>query len=101
MTAFELLQFSGSKNGLNNKPYSVIHTNVRLFKTILAVLLALAWVPLTAHCQIASINGWELLKCQAGTETPAPDGSRCDDSSCCAWEPLLRCSKVVGLCAFS
>jgi hypothetical protein len=48
--------------------------------------LALAWVPLTAHCQIESIAELELLNCQSAGETPAPGCSHCDDSSCCAWE---------------
>ena len=59
---------------------------MRLVKTVLAVLLALAWVPLTAHCQIESLAGMELLSCQSAGETPTSSGSHCADSSCCAWE---------------
>ena len=59
---------------------------VRLFKTALSVLLALAWVPLVAHCQLESITGLELLRCQSAGQTPAPGSSHCDDASCCTWE---------------
>jgi hypothetical protein len=59
---------------------------VRLFKTVLSVLLALAWVPLMAHCQLESITGLELLRCQSAGETSAPGSSHCDDESCCTWE---------------
>jgi hypothetical protein len=58
---------------------------VRLLKSILTLLLAVAWVPLTAHCQIEKLTGLELLSCSC----PAADTS-CDDShsdgACCGWE---------------
>jgi len=71
---------------LETERFSAINVNVRLVKTIIAILLALAWLPLTAHCQIESLAGMELLSCQSAGETPISSGSHCDDSACCAWE---------------
>ena len=50
----------------------------------LALLLVLVWAPLTAHCQLESVTGLELLQCQSAAETPT--SSHCDSSSCCDWE---------------
>ena len=71
---------------LEMQRFSAINVNVRRFKAMLSVLLALAWVPLTAHCQIESLAGLELFSCQSAGEGPTSSGSHCDDSSCCAWE---------------
>ena len=73
-------------NRLETTLLSGIMIKMRLFKAVLALLLALAWVPLTAHCQIESLAGWELLSCRSGAGTPASSGSHCDDTSCCGWE---------------
>ncbi len=50
----------------------------------LALLLVLTWAPLTAHCQLESVTGLELLQCPSGAQTPS--SSHCDNSSCCDWE---------------
>lgn len=71
---------------LEAERFCTINVHVRLVKTIMAVLLALAWVPLTAHCQIESLAGLDLLSCQFAGETPASSSSPCDDGSCCGWE---------------
>jgi hypothetical protein len=90
---------------LNGNPSAVINMSVQFFKAMLAILLALAWAPLTAHCQIESLVGLGLLSCQSAGEAPAPNGSHCDDSSCCAWEsgqcslPQNQPSHVVWLIA--
>ena len=59
---------------------------VRFLRTILVVLLALAWAPLTAHCQLEHLTGSELLRCHCGDEAPVSDSSPCGDSNCCGWE---------------
>jgi hypothetical protein len=63
-----------------------MHSRARLFKTLLAVLLALAWVPLTAHCQLESTAGLGFLGCASGEKTSEQGGSCCEDGLCCSWE---------------
>ena len=53
---------------------------------MLAILLALAWAPLTAHCQIESIAGLELLRCESAAAPSSAGDSHCGDASCCSWE---------------
>ncbi len=53
---------------------------------MLTVLLVAVWMPLTAHCQIERLTGWEALRCEsAGTGAPS-SGSHCDDGACCGLE---------------
>jgi hypothetical protein len=53
---------------------------------MLLVLLAVAWAPLSVHCQLENLTGLEVLRCHA-TEASAPGGnSPCDGGSCCGWE---------------
>jgi len=59
---------------------------VRFWKTMLGIMLALAWAPLTAHCQLESATGLQFLQCDREGRVPAQGGSHCDDSSCCDWE---------------
>ncbi len=63
---------------------SGINKAVRLLKTILALLLALSWVPLSLHCQIEAMPGWEFLSCESGEEEhSAPhQSSDCEDDFC-------------------
>jgi len=52
----------------------------------LTVLLAVAWLPLTAHCQLENLTGLEVLRCSP-VHAPSPSGSSpCDHASCCGWE---------------
>jgi hypothetical protein len=62
---------------------------VRQFRTIVVTLLALAWAPLTAHCQLERVTGLPMLRCSAADEAPAARGSHCDNDSCCGWETGL------------
>jgi hypothetical protein len=59
---------------------------VRLLRTILALLLAVAWMPLTEHCQLESLTGLAVLRCGPVEVGGAPDGSPCHGESCCSWE---------------
>ena len=58
---------------------------MRFAKTILCVLLAFAWAPLTAHCQLEIIADFDFLACasECGPHSaPTPP----DDEACCAVE---------------
>ena len=57
---------------------------MRILKTILIVLLALAWVPLSLHCQIESLPGWEFLACESGEEEHSSphQSTDCADDFC-------------------
>ena len=50
---------------------------------ILAVLVALAWVPLMSHCQLESVDGLEFLGCAADTDSLPAD---CSENGCCSVE---------------
>ena len=60
---------------------------MRSLRTILAVLLAVAWMPLTAHCAIENVTGFEFLRC-APDEAGGTPCSPCDSGSCCSWESV-------------
>jgi hypothetical protein len=49
---------------------------------MLALTLALAWVPLASHCQLESASGLAFLPCAADDQPAA----HCDGGSCCAVE---------------
>lgn len=59
---------------------------VRSLRLIVTLLLAFAWMPLTAHCQIESLTGLEVLRCAPAEACAAPAGSPCDSGLCCSWE---------------
>jgi hypothetical protein len=59
---------------------------MRLFRTLLTVLLAVAWMPLTAHCQLERATGLEFLSCSTAGEAGADAGSHCDGTACCGLE---------------
>jgi hypothetical protein len=51
------------------------------------VLLALAWAPLTSHCQLESIPGLEFLHCSPEGHASTDDGGDpCQDGACCSIE---------------
>lgn len=53
---------------------------------MLALLLALAWVPLTSHCQIESASGLEFLRCSPPAQNSTATDDHCGDAACCAIE---------------
>ena len=62
---------------------------MRSFKNILFVLAAFAWLPMTAHCQLESIPGFEFLACVTESSChgkPNPQESTPEDGGCCAVE---------------
>jgi hypothetical protein len=66
-----------------------INKGVRLLKTIVTVLLAAAWLPLAAHCQIETATGLEFLVCQPDAAPGQGGSSHCNDALCCDWESVL------------
>ena len=48
--------------------------------------MALLWVPLTAHCRIASVPGLEFLRCDDHEHSRNQDHQSCEDCGCCAQE---------------
>jgi len=48
----------------------------------MVLFLALAWLPVTSHCQMEVLPGLEFLQC--GTDNSQTDN--CGDSGCCAVE---------------
>ena len=55
---------------------------VRVVKSVVAMLFAVFWTVVTAHCQIEVLPGMEFLRCVPGQEsTPASD-SHCGDNAC-------------------
>jgi hypothetical protein len=53
---------------------------------MLALLLALAWAPLTTHCELESASGLEFLRCASVGQPPEGVPGHCDDASCCGVE---------------
>ena len=59
---------------------------VRTVRAMLTILLAVAWLPLTAHCQLEKLTELEVLRCGSMGTAAASGSSPCDDASCCGWE---------------
>jgi hypothetical protein len=58
---------------------------VRRFRNICFALAALLWLPVSAHCQLETLPGFEFLRCSAeGVSTG--DSSKHDCSNCCTVE---------------
>lgn len=49
----------------------------------MALFLTLAWLPVTAHCQMEALPGFEFLECASHS---APSGDDCSENGCCAVE---------------
>jgi hypothetical protein len=55
----------------------------------MVLLLALAWVPLTSHCKIEAMPGFEFFRCATDIHAPAESesgGDPCKDVGCCSIE---------------
>jgi hypothetical protein len=53
---------------------------------VVVALLALAWAPLTSHCQLESVPGLEFLRCSADVQMPTEGGDPCQEGGCCTVE---------------
>jgi len=53
-------------------------------RNILVVLLAVAWLPMTAHCRLEIVPGLEFLACQSESESSDNESSDC--AECCSVE---------------
>jgi len=59
---------------------------VRLLSRTLFIVMALLWVPLTAHCRIASVPGLEFLGCGDHEHSGKRTDQSCEDCGCCSQE---------------
>ena len=71
---------------MNNTRACGIYYAVRMFRTIVVALLALAWVPLTSHCQLEAVPGLEFLRCSSDVQSPTEGGDPCQEGGCCTVE---------------
>jgi hypothetical protein len=71
---------------LNKPSPSVIYWLVRRLRNILFALAALLWLPVSAHCQLEAIAGFEFLSCEAETETAHNSAGDCEETNCCTVE---------------
>lgn len=59
----------------------ICHPTVRLLRNTLLLLLAAAWLPLTAHCRLESLPSLAFLECADDRDchqrTDSPDGGEC------------------------
>ena len=84
---------------MNKWRSSGIYWGVRTLRTVLVALLALAWVPLTSHCRIEGLPGFEFLRCSSDVQTSNEGGDPCSEGECCAVESAmyqsLRLEKIT------
>ncbi|ODU23830.1 MAG: hypothetical protein ABS95_03075 [Verrucomicrobia bacterium SCN 57-15] len=59
--------------------------HVQSLKTLFVLLLALAWVPMTAHCSIELNPGFGFLEC-ATDASKGESKNHCGDTGCCTFE---------------
>ena len=62
---------------------------MRSLKNILFVLAAFAWLPMTSHCKLESVPGFEFLACISETNCHGeskPQGTVPEQSGCCSIE---------------
>jgi hypothetical protein len=52
----------------------------------MCLVMALVWVPLTAHCRLASVPGLEFLRCADHEHSGHSDNKSCEDCGCCVQE---------------
>jgi hypothetical protein len=52
----------------------------------MVLLVALAWAPLTSHCRIEAVPGFEFLRCSTDSPPSNEGGDPCDDGGCCSIE---------------
>lgn len=60
---------------------------MRNLKNIFYVLVAICWLPLSAHCQLEAIQGFEFLRCPVGhTSSNSGPTSKHNCGNCCSSE---------------
>jgi hypothetical protein len=73
------------ENAFEHSPRSCHLLPVRSVKTMLALLLALAWAPLMSHCALEIIPAFHWLACKSGGNSEPGTTSHCG-AGCCAAE---------------
>ena len=59
---------------------------MRHFRNIFFALAAFLWLPASAHCQLETFLGLEILACPAEIQAGADNDSHCPDNGCCSVE---------------
>jgi hypothetical protein len=71
-------------NGYCPSPINIV---VRSLKNILFVLAAFAWLPMTSHCRLESVPGFESLACLTESNCHGEQSSeKPADAGCCSVE---------------
>ena len=68
------------------QPWLANVRGLRRIKPFLMLVLALLWVPLTSHCRIESVPGFEFLRCSANDHGSSQGTDACEQNGCCAIE---------------
>jgi hypothetical protein len=68
---------------LNAAAHAAIKRALKVWRQLLALLLALAWVPLVAHCEIASVLGLNDPHEECGHDEAPPVSPDCDHCGLC------------------
>lgn len=75
---------------------------VRMLRTMMVALLVLAWVPLTSHCELESVPGFEFLRCSSEVPATSEGGDPCKSGGCCSVEVAQyqspRQQEVIPVC---
>ena len=59
----------------------------RRLRIVVGLILVLLWVPMTAHCQLETVPGFEFLKCNPSeTSDSSGPGGHCEDNACASIE---------------
>jgi len=61
-------------------------SGMRSLKTMLALLLALAWMPLMSHCKLETVLGFQFIRCASEGQAPVNGPGHCGGDYCCAVE---------------
>lgn len=56
---------------------------MRYFRNIVFALAAFIWLPVSAHCQLESVPGFEFLRCATTSQNSQ---GHCNDGGCCSVE---------------
>jgi len=71
---------------LNICRLAAIYNRVRYFRNFFFALAAFLWLPVSAHCQLETVPGFEFLACLTESACHDNQSSGRGDSGCCAVE---------------
>jgi len=74
------------KISLNLRRSAAIYMRVRRFQNIVFALAAFLWLPVSAHCQLEIVTGFEFLDCPTEGDCHDNQNSGRSDTRCCSVE---------------